>query len=291
LSYIQHTPEVPYNVAMLPRPIQRDAAGNEIRQAGGQRGGPPSAGAAGGTTEAPPGFPGILGVLFGRSAGTALIEECYEPGRPPADFRPYHAGKLIPAGTDIAVNVHYTPNGKPVTDHVRIGFTLAKEPPQRRYIAMSTSSPSDPAHFAIPPNNGNWEAPPAVVRFDHDVELVGLMPHMHVRGKAARIDLEYPDGRKETILDVPRYDFNWQLWYDTTSLRLPKGTIMKAYAWYDNSPANKFNPNPNATVYYGDQTWEEMHFPSYGVVLDDLGVDVRQVVRDLSQPQRGGGGR
>jgi hypothetical protein len=66
---------------------------------------------------------------------------------------------------------------------------------------------------------------------------------------------------------------------------------MKAYAWYDNSPANKFNPNPNATVYYGDQTWEEMHFPSYGVVLDDLGVDVRQVVRDLSQPGRGGGGR
>ena len=293
LSYIQQTPEVPYNVPMLPRPIQRDAAGNEIRQPDGQRGGPPSAAASGSearAAEARPGFPGILGVLFGRSAGTALIEECYEPGRPPADFRPYHAAKLMPAGTDIAVNVHYTPNGKPVTDHVRIGFTVAKEPPQRRYIAMSTSSPSDPAHFAIPPNAGNWEAPPAVVRFDHDVELVGLMPHMHVRGKAARIELEYPDGKKETILNVPRYDFNWQLWYDT-ALTLPKGTIMKAYAWYDNSPANKFNPNPNATVYYGDQTWEEMHFPSYGVVLNDLGVDVRQVVKDLSQPQRGRGGR
>jgi hypothetical protein len=158
-----------------------------------------------------------------------------------------------------------------VTDHVRIGFTIAKEPPQRRYIALSTSSPSDPAHFAIPPNTANWEAPPAVVRFDHDVELVGVMPHMHVRGKAARIELAYPDGRTDTILNVPRYDFNWQL-------------------WYDNSAANKFNPNPNATVYYGDQTWEEMHFPSYGVVLDDLLVDVRQVVKDLSQPQRGGGG-
>jgi hypothetical protein len=290
LSYVQHTPEVPYNVAMLPRPIQRDENGNEIRQAGGARAGPPPESLGGGAPPSGrPGFPGILGVLFGRSAGTALIEECYEPGRPPADFRPYHAAKLMPAGTDIAVNVHYTPNGKPVTDHVRIGFTIAKEPPQRRYIALSTSSPSDPAHFAIPPNTANWEAPPAVVRFDHDVELVGVMPHMHVRGKAARIELAYPDGRTDTILNVPRYDFNWQLWYDT-AIKVPKGTTMKAFAWYDNSAANKFNPNPNATVYYGDQTWEEMHFPSYGVVLDDLLVDVRQVVKDLSQPQRGGGG-
>jgi len=286
LSYIQRTPEVEYFKAMLPRPIQRDADGNEIRPTGAPSsvGGPGAGRGAGGA-----GFPGILGVLFGRSAGTALIEECYEPGRPPADFRPYHAAKLLPAGTDIAVNVHYTPNGNAVTDHVRIGFTIAKETPKRRYIAMSTSPPSDPAHFAIPPNAANWEAPPAVATFDHDVELVGLMPHMHVRGKAARFDLEYPDGRKETILNVPRYDFNWQLWYDT-SLKLPKGTTMKAYAWYDNSAANKFNPNPNATVYYGDQTWEEMHFPSYGLVLDDPTIDVRQVIKNPLVAQRGRGG-
>jgi hypothetical protein len=278
LSYIQHTPEVPYNTAMLPRGvIQRDADGNEIRT-------PAAAQAAQGGGGA---FPGIIGVLFSRSAGTALIEECYEPGRPPADFRPYQAAKLIPAGTDIAVNVHYTPNGKPVTDHVRIGFTLAKEPPKRRYIAMSTASPSDPAHFAIPPNDPNWEAPPAIATFDHDVELVGLMPHMHVRGKAARFDLEYPDGKKETILNIPRYDFNWQLWYDT-SIKIPKGTTMKVYAWYDNSANNKFNPNPNATVYYGDQTWEEMHFPSYGIVLDDPSIDPKKVIRNPLGPQRGG---
>jgi len=299
LSYVQHSPDVPYNVPMLPRAIQRDAEGNEIRPARGQRGeanpgdlaGQRGAdpGAAGrGRGGAGAGFPGILGVIFGRSAGTALIEECYEPGRPPADFRPFNAAKLIPAGTDIAVNVHYTPNGNPVTDHVRIGFTLAKEPPKRRYIAMSSASPSDPAHFAIPPNNPNWEAPPAVVTFDHDVELVGLMPHMHVRGKAARFDLEYPDGKKETILNVPRYDFNWQLWYDT-SIKVLKGTTMKVYAWYDNSAGNKFNPNPNAIVYYGDQTWEEMHFPSYGLVLDDISIDPRKVVRNPLVPQRGAG--
>jgi len=277
LSYIQHSPEVPYFTAMLPRGvIQRDAEGNEIRTPG-QRGGAAQGGGA---------FPGILGVIFGRSAGTALIEECYEPGRPPADFRPYKAAKLIPAGTDIAVNVHYTPNGNAVKDHVRIGFTLAKEPPNRRYIAMSTASPSDPSQFAIPPNNPNWQAPPAVVTFDQDVELVGLMPHMHVRGKAARFDLEYPDGKKETILNIPRYDFNWQLWYDT-SKRIPKGTTMKVYAWYDNSANNKFNPNPNATVYYGDQTWEEMHFPSYGLVLDDIRTDPKKVIRSAAPGQRG----
>jgi len=173
-----------------------------------------------------------------------------------------------------------------VTDHVQIGFTLAKETPKRRYIAMSASSPSGPDQFAIPPNNPNWEAPPAVVTFAQDVELVGLMPHMHVRGKAARFDLEYPDGKKETILNVPKYDFNWQLWYDT-SIKLPKGTTMKVYAWYDNSANNKFNPNPNVTVYYGDQTWEEMHFPSYGLVLSDPSIDPRRVIRAAGPGNRG----
>ena len=100
---------------------------------------------------------------------------------------------------------------------------------------------------------------------------------MHVRGKAARFYLDYPDGRSETVLNVPRYDFNWQLWYDT-DLKVPRGTKMRVFAWYDNSPANKFNPNPNSTVYYGDQTWEEMHFPSYGIVVDDIKLSHRDVV-------------
>src|SRR4029077_141314 len=98
----------------------------------------------------------------------------------------------------------------------------------------------------------------------------------------------YPDGKKQTILNVPRYDFNWQLWYDT-SIKIPKGTTMKVFAWYDNSAGNKFNRNPNATVYDGDQTWEEMHFPSYGLVLDDISIDPTKVVRNPLAPPRGGG--
>ena len=276
LAYLPPDPRTQYFTASA-RQVPRDDEGNEINVG---RGGPPPAAPAappaarGAGPQLPPQlFNTALGILA-RSNG---LEECYEPGRAPADFRPFNAAKLIPAGTDIAVNVHYTPNGKAVTDHVQIGFTLAKTPPKRRYLALSTSSPSDRQRFAIPPLDPSWEAPPAVVTFDKDVELVGLMPHMHVRGKAARFYLDYPDGRTETVLNVPRYDFNWQLWYDT-SLKVSRGTKMRVYAWYDNSPANKFNPNPNATVYYGDQTWGEMHFPSYGIVVDDVKLSHRDVV-------------
>jgi hypothetical protein len=276
LAYIPHHPDTKYFSASA-RQVPRDDDGVEIapgRGAGGGAGAPAPAGARGGAPQVPP---ELLNTAIGILARSNGLEECYEPGRMPADFRQFNAAKLIPAGTDIAVNVHYTPNGKPVKDHVQIGFTLAKTPPKRRYLALSTSSPSDRKQFAIPPMESNWEAPSAIVTFTRDVEIVGLMPHMHVRGKAARFSLDRPDGRTETILDVPRYDFNWQLWYDT-SIKVPRGSKMRVIAWYDNSPGNKFNPNPKATVYYGDQTWEEMHFPSYGVVVDDITLTQRDVV-------------
>src|SRR5207245_1887596 len=151
--------------------------------------------------------------------------------------------------SDIAINYHFTPNGTAVNGaNISIGFTVAKEPPKYRYLAMSASAPQDHDTFAIPPNDPNWEG---------DVKLVGLMPHMHLRGKQMSFELTYPDGRKEMILDVPKYDFNWQIWYNT-SIKVPKGTTMHVVAHYDNSPNNKYNPNPNKTVYYGDMTWDEM---------------------------------
>jgi hypothetical protein len=235
-----------------------------------------------------PGQPIPANTVPGVLAGTNGIEECYEPGRPAADFRRYGAAKLIPAGTDIAVNVHYTPNGKETVANFELGFTVAKEPPARRYLALSAAAPSDHSSFAIPANDANFLAPPVDVEFQRDVELVGLMPHMHVRGKAATIELTYPDGRKETILNVPRYDFNWQIWYET-SIRIPKGTRMRALAWYDNSANNKYNPNPNKVVYYGDMTWDEMHFPSWGVVVDDKSLGQRDVSKQIRSNQTGPG--
>ena len=219
------------------------------------------------------------GPTFGRFNGRirSMAEDCYLPGNIAADYRGVNAAKLVPAGSDIVLNLHYTPNGTAVTDHVQIGFTVAKEPPERRYVSFSSSAPTNPKLFAIPPNDPNWQSPPAEVVFDQDVELVYMMPHMHVRGKDMTYTLEYPDGRKEVVLNVPHYDFNWQLGYDT-SIKVPKGTKLRVDAHFDNSPNNKFNPDPNKTVYYGEMTWEEMMFPFFGVVVDK-NVDPKKVMK------------
>jgi len=174
------------------------------------------------------------------------------------------------------MNLHYTPNAIAVTDHVQVGFTIAQEPPERRYVSLSSTAPMDTAHFAIPPNDGNWASPPAEVTFNRDVELGYVMPHMHFRGKDMTYTLVYPDGKKEVVLSVPHYDFNWQLGY-STSINVPKGTKLHVDAHFDNSPNNKFNPNPNRTVYYGEMTWEEMMFPFFGVVVDK-NVDPKKIL-------------
>jgi len=199
--------------------------------------------------------------------GAGGVQDCYLPGHAVMDYRGIHAARLVPAGSDISVNLHYTPNGNAVTDHVRIGFTLAKEPPRRRYVSFAPNSPIDPKQFAIPPGDSNWQSPPAIVTFRQDAELVFMMPHMHARGKDMTYTLEYPDGRKQVLLRVSRYDFNWQLGYET-SLHVPKGSTLRIDAHFDNSPNNKFNPNPNRTVYFGEMTWEEMMAGFFSVVVD-----------------------
>ena len=94
--------------------------------------------------------------------------------------------------------------------------------------------------------------------------LWSVLPHTHMRGKKWEVTAIYPDGRSELILDVPRYDFNWQTDYIYKEpLLLPKGTKLKTSAWYDNSTANKANPDPTKDVYWGDQTWEEMQFTAF----------------------------
>jgi len=212
------------------------------------------------------------------------LDFCYLPGASYDDYRVWGAGKLVPAGSDIVVSLHYTTNGKAVTDRTKIGFTVAKTAPAKKFLVQGAGEDTPvtaptPAslkavfaasynpQFAIPPNDGNWEAPPMDITFLKDVEIVRLRPHAHVRGKAARYTVTYPDGRQEIVLDVPRYDFNWQLSYES-ALKLPKGTKMHFEFWYDNSANNKFNPDPNKTVYQGFQSWEEMMAPNLGFLLD-----------------------
>jgi hypothetical protein len=228
------------------------------------------------------------GIPESVTKGTHGIEGCYVPGQRTQDYRIHGAAKLLRAGTDIVFQVHYTPNGKDVTDRPRIGFTVAKSAPEHVYVSFGMSSPSDAKSFAIPPNDGNWASPPAVATFAEDVELVYMFPHMHVRGKDMTYRLVYPDGRTETILNVPRYDFNWQLAYDlATPIKVPKGTKLEVTAHFDNSVNNKFNPDPNQTVYYGDMTWEEMMYPFFSVVVDK-NVDPRKILKIVRGRQSDG---
>jgi len=219
------------------------------------------------------------GIPQSVTAGTNGIEGCYVPGQFTQNYGLHNAAKLIKANTDIVFQLHYTPNGKDTIDRPRIGFALAKEAPARTYVSFGISAPSDAKSFAIPPNNSNWESPPAVAEFIEDADLVYMFPHMHERGKDMTYTLTYPDGKKETILNVPRYDFNWQLAYDlATPVHVTKGTRLTVTAHFDNSTNNKFNPDPNKTVYYGDMTWEEMMFPFFSVVVDK-GVDKNKVMK------------
>ena len=192
---------------------------------------------------------------------------CWVPGRAADDYRPFGAGKLVPAGSDISFQVHYTPNGREVVDRPLIGFTVSDTPPAKRW--MSYGIVGGGPDFAIPPNEANYKSPPFELEFAADAELVEFMPHMHVRGKTMTYRLVYPDGRVEIPLSVPKYDFNWQLLYQPKKpIRVPKGTKMIVDAYYDNSRANRHNPNPERTVYLGRMTWEEMMAPFFGVLID-----------------------
>ncbi|HYR82980.1 MAG TPA: thiol-disulfide isomerase [Terriglobia bacterium] len=220
----------------------------------------------------------------GRPTLKQTLDFCYLPGASYDDYRVWNAGKLVPAGSDIVVSLHYTTNGHTVTDRTKIGFTVAKTPPQKKFVVQGSGEDTPviaptPAsaraafastynpQFAIPPNEGNYLAPPMDITFLKDVEIVRLRPHAHVRGKSAQYKVLYPDGREEIVLNVPRYDFNWQLSY-ATSMKLPKGTRMHFEFRYDNSVNNKFNPDPNRWVYQGFQSWEEMMAPNLGFLLD-----------------------
>jgi hypothetical protein len=177
----------------------------------------------------------------------------YAPGVPSITW-PAETGFLIKAGSKLRFQVHYTTNGKEAMDRSVLGLKFLDKAP--KYQAFSTSAMQP--RIKIPPGDSNYEAH-ATFTFPEDVTLLDLTPHMHLRGKAFKYTLVYPDGRSEELLNVPHYDFNWQLSYILAEPRkIPAGSKMEAVAWYDNSPNNKFNPDPSKTVTWGDQTFEEM---------------------------------
>jgi hypothetical protein len=208
----------------------------------------------------------------------------YIPGMQPWDFRPGNSGKLIPAGSDIVINLHFTPNGAAKEDSVDVGLVLAKEPPLHRYLTVESSAPHT---MVIPANDSNFEVHSSLT-FAKDVQLVWFQPHMHVRGKDMTYRVVYPGGRTDTLLSVPHYSFSWQLGYDAAKpILLPKGTRIEVTAHFDNSANNPYNPNPNVNVPWGDQSWEEMMAAFMGVIVDDKNTEPAQVIEPKSAASQG----
>ena len=177
----------------------------------------------------------------------------FAPGEQPTKF-PEGYAKKIPAGAVLQFQMHYTPSGKPVTDITTIGLKYAKEPPKHQVLTRPVLNTG----FVIPAGATNHEVK-SFYTFTESSHITSFMPHMHVRGKDFEVKAHFPDGTSKVLLSVPKYDFNWQTYYVPKSpVAIPKGTKIECTAHYDNSAANKFNPNPKIDVRWGDQTWEEM---------------------------------
>jgi mono/diheme cytochrome c family protein len=194
-------------------------------------------------------------------------EAIYVPGTAPANFGLHGGAKLIPAGSDFVIQMHYVANGTATTDQTRIGFKLAKEKPKHRFLTLLPTALKNEEAFHIPAGDPNWETRTEIV-FKQNAEIVWFLPHMHLRGKDMTYRLMYPTGDSRTLLSV-KYDFDWQLGYELESpIPAPRGTKLQVTAHFDNSANNRFNPNPNRDVWWGDQTWEEMMIPFLGVIVD-----------------------
>jgi hypothetical protein len=179
----------------------------------------------------------------------------WEPGYQPMPWLP-NGAKQIRAGSDIVFEMHYSPNGKEVTDYSEIGLYLADAAPSERVLAIDTLRDLD---LAIPAGTPDYVSR-ATMTLAQPVRLVSVQPHMHRRGKSMEVRALYPDGRTRLLVSVPRYDFNWQTTYVLREpLLLPAGTKLESVAHFDNSVNNSSNPDPSVTVNWGDMTTDEMH--------------------------------
>src|ERR1700704_190514 len=157
------------------------------------------------------------------------------PNKPGLVFEPGIA-RLLRGNSDIVMQVHYTTNGTETKDRTTVGIIYAKQPPTRLAAGGMAINP----RFLIPANDGNAEVR-GVSTLAKDTLVIAYTPHMHVRGKDMTYIAHYPDGTDETLLSVPKYDFNWQITYQLAKPKvLPKGTQLEVVAHYDNSANNKF---------------------------------------------------
>jgi len=185
----------------------------------------------------------------------------YAPGSSP-DQWPEGMAKFVPRGSDLVFQVHYTTNGHASSDRASIGLVFARQTPAQRVLTLQLTND----HFRIPPEADDYRVE-AHGTLPNDATLLSLFPHMHVRGKRFEYNIVRPSGAIETLLRV-NYDFHWQLSYRLAQPRLLKaGTLLQAVAWYDNSRKNPHNPDPEKSVTWGDQTYDEMMVGFFDVAV------------------------
>jgi thiol-disulfide isomerase/thioredoxin len=200
-----------------------------------------------------PGSNGLRGRFAGEDDERGGFFAAYVPGNDHVIF-PEGFAKLLPAGSKLRFQIHYTPNGTATRDQLKLAMIFAPIPPEHiiRVAGIANHRLNIPAGASHHPES-------AVIPIPADVKLLAFTPHMHVRGAAFRYEAVLADGTVRTLLDVPRYDFNWQLSYRYAEPpTLPAGSKIRATAWYDNSTNNPANPDPTKTVRWGPQTYDEM---------------------------------
>ena len=171
--------------------------------------------------------------------------------------------KVVPAGSQFVFQLHYTPIGTEQTDRSKLRMVFA-DPEDIEHLVISSAVQIRHKDLLIPAHAENHQSKARGKIGFPDGSLLSLFPHMHLRGKAFRIEAKYPDGRQETLLNVPNYDFNWQTTYRLAEPKqMPKGTELVIIGHHNNSETNLANPDPSIDVRWGDQTWEEMLIALY----------------------------
>lgn len=196
---------------------------------------------------------------------TSDILLVYAPGSSP-DQWPEGMAKLIPRGSDLVFQMHYTANGHAAADQSSIGLVFATAAPTQRVMTLQLTN----SHFRIPPGDPAYRVE-ARGTIPNDAQLLSFLPHLHLRGKEFDYNIIHQENggppRIEPLLKV-NYNFFWQLSYRLAKPRLLKaGTELQAVAIFDNSKKNPHNPDPTAEVMWGDQTYQEMMVGFFDVAV------------------------
>ena len=199
----------------------------------------------------------------------------FNPGLGAQRFDMEGAAKFIPKGSDLVFELHYTTSGEATSDVSRVGMVLAKAAPTTRYFFHAGPTAMN---LAIPPGDSKAEVV-SEITFGEDARLVYAQPHMHLRGKDFELRVVSPTKETTTILKGD-WNFDWQMGYQYAEpISLPKGSKLQMISHFDNSPANRFNPDPNTKVVWGPQNWDEMSNCFIGVLFPTETVPGRVFLR------------